>query len=224
MRAIALGIITALLLAGIPALAADNELTDQEKAAGWQLLFNGKDTAGWKCNNGKPVNSKVEDGCLVPYKAGGYVVIHEKQFGDFVLKCDVKMTPKCNSGVFFRIGTLKDPVQTGMEMQVSAGTDTGYHSFGAVYDLAKTTKNPAKPVGQWNSIKLTCKGPQITVEINGEKVCEMNCDEFTKPKERPDGSKAKFRKAAKDFPRKGYLGFQDHGHLVWFKNVKLLEL
>jgi hypothetical protein len=51
----------------------------------------------------------------------------------------------------------------------------------------------------------------------------MNCDEWTEAGKGPDGRKNKFEKAARDFPRKGYLGFQDHGHKVWFKNVKILE-
>jgi len=42
-----------------------------EKAGGWQLLFNGKDLDGWQCNNGKPIATPVEDGCLVPFNAGG---------------------------------------------------------------------------------------------------------------------------------------------------------
>ena len=66
------------------ASAADNQLTEKEKEKGWVLLFNGNDYTGWKCNNGKPVASPVEDGSLVPYKSGGYVLIHEKQFGDFL--------------------------------------------------------------------------------------------------------------------------------------------
>ena len=69
--------------------AADNSLTDAEKQAGWQLLFNGKNLTGWKTSNGKPIQTKVEEGSIVPYKSGGYLVIHENQFGDFVLKCDV---------------------------------------------------------------------------------------------------------------------------------------
>jgi hypothetical protein len=55
-------------------------------------------------------------------------------------------------------------------------------------------------------------------------VARLNCDDYDKPGLRPDGSKHKFELAVKDFPRRGYLGFQDHGHKVWYKNVKLLEL
>ena len=53
------------------ALAADNQLSEQEKEAGWQLLFNGRDHTGWKCNNGKPIATPVENGAIVPFKSGG---------------------------------------------------------------------------------------------------------------------------------------------------------
>src|ERR1043166_7565421 len=91
--------------------AADNELSPEEKAAGWKLLFNGKDLEGWQCNNGKPIATPVEDGCLVPFKAGGYLIVHKDQFGDFRLACDVKTSSDdCNSGIFFRVGDLLKPV------------------------------------------------------------------------------------------------------------------
>jgi len=76
--------------------AADNELTAEEKAVGWQLLFNGHDYTGWSCNNGKPIASPIENASLVPHKSGGYLIIYEKEFGDFELKCDVKMDAECN--------------------------------------------------------------------------------------------------------------------------------
>ena len=71
-----------LALATGSALAGDNELTKAEKADGWKLLFNGKDHTGWKCNNGKPIASTIEYGALMPYKSGGYLIIHEKPVGD----------------------------------------------------------------------------------------------------------------------------------------------
>ena len=53
----------AAMLFASSAVAADNELSDEEKQAGWQLLFNGKDVTGWKCNNGKPIATPVEERC-----------------------------------------------------------------------------------------------------------------------------------------------------------------
>ena len=207
-----------------PALAADNELSEDERAAGWQLLFNGQDHTGWKCNNGKPVATPVEDGALVPYKSGGYLIVYEKPFGDFELQCDVKMSvEECNSGIFFRVSDLKKPVYTGFEAQVYQG-GTGYHDFGAIYDLVRATKDVVKPVGQWNHVLIRCRGPVVEIEVNGEQVAAMNCDDFDKAGLRPDGTKHKFGGAIKEFERSGYLGFQDHGHKVWYKNVKLREL
>jgi len=228
MRVLSLACCVLLLITGA-AHAADNQLTAEEKAAGWQLLFNGKDYSGWKCNNGKPVASAIEDGTMVPFKSGGYVMIHEKQFGDFIFKCDVKMPEKCNSGIFFRIEQPTNPVHTGFEVQVATGTGTGMHDFGAIYDLASLTKNATRGPNAWNTVEITCKGPKIRVKLNGEAVCEIDCDDFDQPGLRPDGTKHKFKlggkgRAVKEFARVGYLGFQDHGHPVWYKNVKILPL
>ena len=219
--------IAAVLLASITAnstRAGDNELTAKEKSQGWQLLFNGKDHTGWKCNNDKPIAAPIEDGALVPHKSGGYLIVYDKPFGDFVFKCDVKMGQRCNSGVFFRVGSLKRPVQTGFEVQVLSGKGSGYHDFGAIYDLVKPSQNRSKGPGQWNTLTIQCKGPDISVSVNGQQVAKMNCNEWTEPGRRPDGAKHKFKLAVKDFPRKGYIGLQDHGHKVWYKNVKILEL
>ncbi len=137
--------------------AADNELTPDEKAAGWQLLFNGHDTTGWKCNNGKPIATQVEDNSLLPHQAGGYLIIYDKQFGDFILKCDVKMADAdCNSGIFFRVGDPNNPVYTGFEVQVFKSNRTGFHDFGAIYDLVRPTKNNIKP-DDWNSVEIRAR-------------------------------------------------------------------
>ena len=209
--------------------AADNQLTDQEKKDGWVLLFNGTDYTGWRCNNGKEIASEVVDACMQPYKSGGYVVIHEKKFEDFILKCDVKMPERCNSGIFFRVEEPKNPVHTGFEIQVATGKGTSCHDFGAIYDLVPLKKNATKGPGVFNSVEIKCQGAKVSVTLNGEVVCEMDGDEFDEPGERAIPGNHKYqlggqRRAIKDFARNGYLGFQDHGHPVWYKNVKLLVL
>lgn len=220
--------VTLLLLSLTPAAgAADNQLSDKEKADGWQLLFNGVDHSGWTCNNGKPVATPIEDGCLMPFQSGGYLVIHEKQFGDFTLSCDVKMDKEhCNSGIFFRVGNKLNPVYTGLEVQIEENDsgDSPMHAFGAIYDLVPVSKRATNRPGEWNHVEITCKGPFVTVTVNGAEVSKMNVDEFAEKGKRPDGTKHKFGRAIKDLPRSGYLGFQDHGHKVWFKNIKIKEL
>lgn len=207
------------------ARAADNELAPAEKAEGWMLLFDGQGTTGWRNNTDKPVTAKVESGAINPHGCGGYIMVYDRQFGDFELKCDVKMDqPYCNSGIFVRTGTLADPVQTGIEIQVFADTKPSLQSFGAIYDLVPPSKDATHGPNNWDNVVVRCEGPQITVTVNGEKVATMNCDQWTTPKKRPDGTAHKFEKALKDFPRKGYVGLQDHGYNVWYKNVKLREL
>jgi len=222
----ALWILAGCLFATTPAWAADNELTQEEKTAGWQLLFNGKDHTGWKCNNGKPIATPVENGSLLPYKSGGYLIVYEKPFENFIFKCDVKMSkPYCNSGIFFRVSDLNRPVQRGMECQIETSRRLGFHSYGAIYDLVKATTNLSdEERWDWHTVTITCKGPHVEVKVDDEIFSTMNCDEFTQPNRRPDGSKHKFNIAIKDLPHKGYVGFQDHGAKCWYKNVKLLEL
>ena len=223
-------VIIVLSMAATGVVAEENVLTPEEKADGWQLLFNGQDHTHWKCNNDKPIATPIEDGCLVPYKSGGYVILYEKPFGDFVLKCDVRWEePRCNSGIFFRVEEPRNPVHTGFEIQVAGGKGVGKHAFGAIYDLVATKENTSTETGEWNTVEIRCKGPDISVTLNGKEVASMNCDEFDAPGVCPDGQKHKYAlngkpRAVKDFARTGYLGFQDHGHKVWYRNVKLKEL
>ncbi len=212
-----------------PALAADNELTDAEKKAGWLLLFDGKSLDGWKTSSLKDSKTPVEDGCLNPHRCGGYMLIHEKPWDNFVLSLDFKISKGCNSGVFVRTFPLeprpgKDVGFNGIEVAIDDTTGAGFHDTGALYDLVKPAKNAMKPAGEWNHVVITCDKDRITVELNGEKVTRMDLDEWKEPNRRPDGTPHKFDVAYKDHPRKGYVGFQDHGKPCWFKNVKLLPL
>jgi hypothetical protein len=208
-----------------PVHAADNELTSAEREEGWLLLFNGKDLRGWKNNNDEPVRATIEEGAVNPHGTGGYLLVYDQPFGDFVLKCDVKMSePSCNSGIFVRTGDLNDPVDSGLEAQVSSSTKPGLNNFASLYDLVAPAQDATRGPGEWNAIEIRCDGPLVTVSVNGQKVTSINCDEWDEPGKRPDGSRHKFRKAIKDFPREGYIGLQDHGHDVWFKNIKLRNL
>lgn len=213
------------MLAG-SGFAEDNALTPEEQADGWVLLFDGRDLGGWKNNDGKPVAAKIEDGAINVHNTGGYLLVYDQEFGDFVLKLDVKMSPaECNSGVFLRTSDLADPINSGLEVQVYDGDIDALHDFGAIYDLVAVSKDATKGSGEWNSLEIRCEGPNVSVKVNGEEVATLNCDELDQPGLRGDGTPHKFAgKAIKDFARSGYIGLQDHGHDVWYKNIKLKEL
>ena len=151
-------------------------------------------------------------------------------FADFVLQADCMTHAEgLNSGIFFRIEDLGNVVHTGFEVQVLSGKETGNHHFGSIYDLAATAKNAGKKTGEWNTVEIRCRGPKLSVKVNGELVCQMNCDDYDKPGLCPNGQPHKYKlngqpRAIKDYARVGYLGFQDHGQKVWYKNVKILPL
>src|SRR5260370_2909522 len=98
-------VIMASMLA-LSACAADNGLTEQEKKDGWVLLFDGKTLNGWMTSSQIPSKRPVEDGSINPHKSGGYMMVHKKQWADFVLSLDFKISKECNSGVFVRTYSL----------------------------------------------------------------------------------------------------------------------
>ena len=215
--------------AALPARAADNELTPKEKEDGWKLLFDGKSLDGWMTSGEKPSRTPVDDGCINPHKCGGYMMVHQEKWENYTLSVDFKIGKKCNSGVFIRTATLKprpgkDVGFNGIEVAIDDTATAGYHDTGALYDLAKPSKNAMKPAGEWNRLVITCDGAKIAVELNGEAVTKADLGEFAKPNLRPDGTAHKFDIAYKDHPRKGYIGLQDHGSSCWYKNIKLKPL
>jgi Domain of Unknown Function (DUF1080) len=209
--------------------AADNQLTADEVRQGWRLLFDGRDMSGWVTKAGKPVPDKlIQDGTINARDQPRIGMIYTKEkFADFVLSCDYKMSKDCNSGIFLRVGDPKNEVQSGLEIQVfdSAGkAKVDKHDNGALYDALAPSKNATKPAGEWNHCEITADKNMITVVMNGQEVVQADLDQFATAGKNADGSKNKYKKALKDFPREGLIGLQDHGHDCWYKNIKIKVL
>jgi hypothetical protein len=208
------------ILAGTAAGMAAESSKD---ADGWRSLFNGKDLTGWQNAGGKEPGAGwvVEDGTLVRQRSAGDIWTQER-FGDFVL--DVEFKTEGNSGIFIRTDNPRDNVQTGIEIQVDRpANNPGKHSVGAIYDCLAPCKEVTK-AGQWNRAVITAAGNRLTVEMNGEKIVEMDLNQWATAGQNADGSKNKFRTALKDFKREGHIGFQDHGANVAYRNVRIKVL
>jgi len=196
----------------------------------WVELFDGKTLNGWMTNTRLPSKTGVEDGAINPHGSGGYMMIHEKQWSDFILSLDFKISKGCNSGVFVRTFPLtprsgKDVGFNGIEIAIDdTAPSAGFHDTGAIYDLVRPSRNAMKPVGEWNHMEVTCNRNIIAVEVNGETVSRMDLDQFAQPNRRPDGTEHKFDIAYKDHPRRGYIGLQDHGSPCWYRNIRLKQL
>lgn len=214
------------ILVAVCANAGMNTLTPAEKAAGWELLFDGKALNGWKAT-GKAEGWTVEDGVIAnTLKGGGYLATNET-YGNFVFSCDFNMEKGCNSGIFIRWADLSNPVQRGQEVQIldSYGKEKmDKHDCGAIYDCLAPSKQAAKPAGEWNKMVITCRKNLVIVDLNGKRIIYMNLDRWTTAHMNPDGTPNKFNTAYKDMPRSGHIGFQDHGHKVWFRNIKIKPL
>lgn len=191
----------------------------------WRSLFDGKTLAGWKAT-GNADGWAVEEGAIVcKGKDGGYLYTPE-QFDNFVLSVDYKVSPRANSGIFVRWSDLNDPVNTGIEVQVydTHGRTPDKHSDGAIYDIVAPRKDASRPAGEWNTVVITCDKNKVAVTLNGEAITDMDLDRWTEAGRNPDGTRNKFRYAYKAMARKGHIGLQDHGDVVWFRNVRIREL
>lgn len=184
-----------------------------------KALFNGKDLTGWQNRDGNASNWVVVDGNLQGKRKSGDIWSKER-FGDFVLSLEFKTSG--NSGVFFRTDNPKNPVQTGIEIQVNKPGGPNKHSVGAIYDLVAPKKNNA--TNGWNKMEITAKDNIISVKLNGETISEMDLDKWKTPGKNPDGSKNKFKTALKEFKRDGHIGFQDHGAAVAYRNITIKKL
>ncbi|MGC9053673.1 MAG: 3-keto-disaccharide hydrolase, partial [Candidatus Hydrogenedens sp.] len=146
-------------------------------------------------------------------KSGGYIAYMGEEITDFELHIEFQLTPKANSGVFFR-SDLKDPVQKGFEIQVleDYGQSPNKQGSGSLYDVATPMFNMCLPPGEWNSYDITCKGSHLIVIMNGWKVIDVDISLMTMPI-------GKFDTPLAQLPQKGYLQLQDHGGEVWYRNA-----
>lgn len=227
-RPVAQGRAAALSVLFVLALASINRADDD----GFVTLFNGDNLTGWI--SGPDKSWVVEDGVITlkrefDGREHNLDYLWAKDiYGDFVAELEVKIPERANSGIFLRTANLKDPVYTGIEIQVSNSFGreglSRNGTAGAVYDCVAPVKNAVKKPGEWNQFRITCRGSRIQVVLNEQPVVDMDLDRWTKPNQNPDGSRNKFSTPLKEFAREGYFGLQDHGRPVWYRNIRIKRL
>jgi sugar phosphate isomerase/epimerase len=165
---------------------------------------------------------ELKDGVLT--RKGGRDIWTKGRYGDFILDLDFKCAEKTNSGIFIRCDDIKQWLHTSIEVQVLQGTGSGKHDCGSIYDCLAPAKQMIKKAGEWNHYTIITKGSRIYVVLNGEQVIDMDLDQWTEAHKNPDGSRNKFNIAYKDMARDGFIGFQDHGNPVWYKNIRIKKI
>jgi sugar phosphate isomerase/epimerase len=187
----------------------------------WKTAVN-DDLSNWIF---EPGSWEVSDGVLSA--KGGGDIWSKDLYGDFVLDLDFKLADDTNSGVFLRTGSIKEWLHTAIEVQIldSYGNDpVTKHDCGAIFDCLEPIKNTVREPGEWNKYTIICKANKINVVLNGERIINMDLNDWQEAHLNPDGTPNKFDTAYKDMPRKGHLGLQYHGHPVWFRNIRIREL
>ena len=216
--------------------AQQNQLTDQEKKEGWKLLFDGRTSKGWHTYNKKTFGEgwKVSEGTLfrdttaVKKEAGD--ICTDEVFENFDLKLQWKISKDGNSGVMFLVHESPEydaPYLTGPEMQIldNESHPDGKiikHRAGDLYDLISSSSEPVRPVGEWNDAEIRLDHGKLTLYLNGVQTVtttlwDKQWNDLVK------GSKfAKMPGFAKY--KSGHIDLQDHGHDVWFRNIKIRKL
>ena len=231
------------LAASTPALSQTaNTLTDAEKKQGWVLLFDGASFDGWRQCNGTsmPANWVIEDRAMKVFTApgkkpgqgaGGDIVYGARKFRNFELSIDWKTEKAGNSGIFYNVREVPGQAvyYAAPEVQVLDNVDAtdnkvASHLAGSLYDMLAADPKTVKPAGEWNTIVIRVEDGKVTHKQNGTKVVEYT---LWTPEWDAMVQNSKF----KTFPgfiegiaKEGYVGLQDHGYAIWFRNVKIREL
>ncbi len=215
-------LVPACLLSLLISAAFADDADKAKPPEGFTSLFNGKNLEGWKAHGGKAEAWGAEKGVLVVKGGGGGWLMTEKEYGDFELRLEFKVPKGGNSGVALRAPMKGNPAFAGMEIQIlDDASHEGlkeWQATGSIYGVAPGKKLTAKDVGQWNSFRIVCKGRQVTIELNGEKIVDANLDDSkggTLDKQ-PHPGLARY---------KGHVGLQEYNKArVEFRNIFIKEL
>jgi hypothetical protein len=162
---------------------------------------------------------ELDDGVLTCVKAKGPWLRSAEQHGDFNLRLEYRVTPGANSGVYVRVPEnglhhrdSADKPPAGFEVQILDDSAAKYRNLkayqfsGSVYDIAGAAEHVGRPPGEWNTLEIDCRGQNVTTVHNGVEIVRVT------PETHP---LIELRKL------EGYLGLQNHGVGVSFRNLRI---
>ena len=212
-------------LAALLCIFASGQSPAEEPAAeddqGFVSLFDGTSLAGWV---GAVEGYAAEEGSLVCVPEKGGNLYTEKEYSDFILRFEFKLTPGANNGLGIRAPLEGDAAYVGMELQILDDTAEQYKDLkpyqyhGSIYGVVPVKRGHQKPVGEWNQQEVTCQGRRVKVVLNGETVIDADIDEASTPATADGGDHPGLKN------KTGHIGFLGHGSRVEFRNLRLKDL
>jgi len=197
-------------------------LAQNKPEEGFTALFDGQTLEGWQ---GGKDGYLVKDASIVSQVKGSGHLYTSKEYGDFHLKFEFKLTPGANNGIGLRVPLTGDPAYAGMEIQILddesdryKGKIANYQHHGSVYGIVPAKTGHLKPAGEWNSEEIILKGKQIKVILNGETIVDADLEKASTPKT-IDGKEHPGLKRDS-----GHICFCGHGAEVWIRNLRIKSL
>lgn len=243
LKLFSLFIIATFMLASCGSVKKATKGTVADADDGWVVLFDGTNTDNFRAYGKETFPEKgwiIEDGALKVNGSGkgeagggGGDIIAKKKYRNFELSLEWKVSEGGNSGIFYLAQEIPNNAiyMSSPEMQIldnekhpdaKLGKD-GNRQAGSLYDLIPAVPQNAKPVGEWNQVNITVFKGTVIHNMNGENVLEYHLwtDQW---KDMCANSKFKDWPNFIDTAVEGYIGLQDHGDDVWFRNIKIKEL
>lgn len=189
---------------------------------GFLPLFNGNNLDGWRLIGGVGPGYVIENGTIVCPSDGGGNLFTEKEYANFVLQLEFKLSEGGNSGIGLRAPYQGDAAYQGMEIQVLDDPAPVYETIqpaqhcGSIYGVFAAKEGALKPTGEWNAYEITANGRRISVKLNGTMIVDADLDTAKDPavlKRHPGLARTT-----------GHIGFLGHKSRVEFRNIRLREL
>ncbi len=206
----------------IPRDQASPPMTEAEASEGFAPLFNGRDLDGW---TGDTKGYAAEAGKIVIHpELGSGNLYTVKEYADFVLRFEFKLTPAANNGLGVRAPLEGDAAYAGMEIQILEDGSPVYWGLrpyqyhGSIYGVVPARRGFLRPPGEWNAEEVTVKGRHVTVAVNGVTIVDADLDAESAAGTMDRNEHPGLKRAS------GHIGFLGHGSIVEFRNIRLKEI